>query len=278
MKKRESRVVFTDDPESVLQTAYGFLASEPVLHNLVLTILQERVAQRDPGRYWAVFRGDQVVGVVVQSPLEYPAIVTPIEPPAVWAAVDAIAGAGVALPGVYGDPATAASFAGQWGERCKSAATPFQGMRLYEYLESGEAPAAQGQLRQAGPEDRDLSILWTRAFQHEVGESGGDTKLRVDRWLAAGRIWLWVKKKETVSMAVAREPAERVVRVSGVYTPPEKRKQGFAGACVDALTKRLQGEGYRCILYTDLANPTSNSIYQRIGYRAVAEALRYRFG
>jgi predicted GNAT family acetyltransferase len=31
------------------------------------------------------------------------------------------------------------------------------------------------------------------------------------------------------------------------------------------------------MLYTDLANPTSNSIYRRIGYRAVAEVLRYGF-
>jgi predicted GNAT family acetyltransferase len=78
-------------------------------------------------------------------------------------------------------------------------------------------------------------------------------------------------------MAVAREPVDEVVRLSGVYTPPEKRNHGYAAACVHALSRRLRDAGHRCILYTDLANPTSNSIYRRIGYRAVAEALRYRF-
>jgi predicted GNAT family acetyltransferase len=215
--------------------------------------------------------------VVVQSPLEYPATLTPMGPRAVTALVDAIAEAGVTLPGVNGDAATAASFAGQWSERCKSAAAPFQGTRLYELLEVGEFPRTEGHLRQGGPRDRSLMILWTGAFQDEIGESANDTELRVDRALAAGQIWLWDQNGETTSMAVSREPARGVVRLSGVYTPPEKRKHGYAAACVHALSKHLRGHGHRCILYTDLGNPTSNSIYRQIGYKAVAEALRYRF-
>ncbi len=71
--------------------------------------------------------------MVVQSPLEYPAMLTPMEPRAVLAMVDAIAEAGVTLNGVNGDAATAASFAGQWSERCKSAVKLFQGSRLYAF-------------------------------------------------------------------------------------------------------------------------------------------------
>jgi predicted GNAT family acetyltransferase len=271
------KVLFSEDPAFVLTRADEFLSSEPVLHNLILSILHSRVAQSDAGRYWIAFDGEKTVGVVVQSPLEYPATLTPMEPRAVMAIVNAIAEAGVALSGVNGNAATAASFAGQWSERCKSAATPFQGMRLYELLEVGEVPDTEGQLRQAGPRDRSLMILWTRAFQNEIGESAADTELRVDRGLAARQLWLWDQNGETTSMAVGREPVQGVVRLSGVYTPPEKRKHGYAAACVHALSKHLRGSGYRCVLYTDLGNPTSNSIYRRIGYRAVAEALRYRF-
>lgn len=271
------KVLFSEDPAFVLRRADEFLSSEPVLHNLILSILHSRVAQSDAGRYWIAFDGEKTVGVVVQSPLEYPATLTPMEPRAVMAIVNTIAEAGVALSGVNGNAATAASFAGQWSERCKSAATPFQGMRLYELLEVGEVPDTEGQLRQAGPRDRSLMILWTRAFQNEIGESAADTELRVDRGLAARQLWLWDQNGETTSMAVGREPVQGVVRLSGVYTPPEKRKHGYAAACVHALSKHLRGSGYRCVLYTDLGNPTSNSIYRRIGYRAVAEALRYRF-
>ena len=277
ISRMELKVLFSEDPAFVLRRADEFLSSEPVLHNLILSILHSRVTQGDPGRYWIASHEAKTVGVVAQSPIEYPATLTPMGPRAVLALVDAIAEAGVTLPGVNGDAATAASFAGQWSERCKSAAVPFQGTRLYELLELGEVPRTEGQLRQAGPGDRSLMILWTRAFQDEIGESANDTERRVDRGLAAGQIWLWDQNGESTSMAVGREPAKGVVRLSGVYTPSEKRKHGYAAACVHALSKHLRDGGYRCILYTDLGNPTSNSIYRRIGYKAVAEALRYRF-
>ncbi|HXW62862.1 MAG TPA: GNAT family N-acetyltransferase [Candidatus Acidoferrales bacterium] len=273
----EVRVVLSEDPTSVLKRADKFLSSEPVLHNLILSILHSRVAHGDPGRYWIAFHGDETLGVAVQSPLEYPATLTPMEPRAVLAIVDAIAEAGVTLPGVHGDAATAAHFAGQWSERCKLAAIPFQGMRLYELLEAAEGPTTEGQLRQAGAVDRSLMIHWSRAFQNEIGEPHNDVERLVDRGLAAGQLWLWDQGGETTSMAAHREPAHGVVRVVGVYTPPEKRMHGYATACVHALSNHLRRCGYRCILYTDLGNATSNSIYRRIGYRAVAEALRYRF-
>ena len=231
ISRMELKVLFSEDPAFVIRRADKFLSSEPVLHNLILSILHSRVAQGDPGRYWIALHGEEAVGVVVQSPPEYPATLTPMGPRAVMVLVDAIAEAGVTLPGVNGDAATAASFAGQWSERCKSAATPFQGTRLYELLELGEVPRTEGHLRQAGPRDRSLMILWTSAFQDEIGESANDTELRVDRALAAGQIWLWDQTGETTSMTVSREPAQGVVRLSGVYTPPKKRKRGYAAAC-----------------------------------------------
>lgn len=273
----EPKVLFSEDPTFVLSRAGLFLSSQPVLHNLILTTLHARVARGDPGRYWMAVQGDSIVGVVMQSPLTFPATLTPMESPAAIAIADAIAEAGVALPGVNGEAATAATFAGQWSERTKSAAIPFQANRLYELLETGAVPCVEGELRQAGPKERSLMILWSRAFQHEIGESANDTELRVDRGLAAGQLWLWELSGEVSSMAIGREPVEGVVRLSGVYTPPERRKHGYAAACVHALSKKLRDAGYRCILYTDLGNTTSNSIYRRIGYRAVAEALRYRF-
>jgi uncharacterized protein len=270
------KIEFEEDPGSILNKAGEFLASQPALHNLILTLLHARVAQPEPGRYWVAMEGDRAVGVVIQSPLTFAATLTPMDQRVAAAMVDAIAAADVYLPGVNGEAATAASFAGHWSERRKSAATPFQGNRLYELLEAGEATGVEGKLRQALPRDRSLMIHWTRAFQTEIGEPADDTELRVDRGLAGGELWLW-DDGEAKSMAVARKPIEGVVRVSGVYTPAEKRNRGYAAACVHALSKHMRDAGFRCVLYTDLANPTSNSIYRRIGYRAVAEVLRYRF-
>ena len=273
----EPKIIFNEDPAFVLGKAGVFLATQPVLHNMVLSILHARVAHAKAGRYWIAIHKDDTLGVVVQSPLNFPAVVTPMATPVAMATADAIAQSGVALPGVFGDAATAAAFAGQWSERYKSGATPFLGLRLYELLEIGEVSATEGTLRQATAKDRDLMIAWSRAFQREIHESDDDIEMRVDRGLAAGELWLWDRGGETVSMVASREPVHGVVRLAGVYTPPEKRKHGYAAACVHALSKKLRDAGQRCILYTDLGNPTSNSIYRRIGYRAVAEALRYRF-
>ncbi len=273
----ETRVSFFEDPALVLSLAGEFLASQPARHNIILSLLHARVVYREPGRYWVASQNGRVVGVVFQSPLTIAATVTPMEPDATAAVVDAIADAGVVLPGVNGEAATAASFAGQWTERFKSAAIPFQGMRLYEVTEVREIARIGGALRRAVPDDRDLMVRWVRAFQEEADEKISDAEVLVDRWLPSGQLWLW-DDGGAMSMAVSREPAVAgVIRIAGVYTSPENRRRGYAGACVHGVSKWIREAGYRSILYTDLGNPSSNSIYRRIGYRAVAEALRYRF-
>jgi ribosomal protein S18 acetylase RimI-like enzyme len=270
------KISFSEDPAWVLSEAKAFLSSEPVLHNLILTLLHARVAHPEPGRYWVAKDGDKVVGVVFQSPLNYPAILTPMGSEIVSSMVDAISDTAVVLPGVSGTAATAASFAGQWTERHKSAAYPVQGLRIYEKIEVGKQAPVSGRFRQARPDDRALLIVWIRQFRADVGEGGTDPASIIDRKLPAGQIWLW-DDGQSVSMAMHSDPVQNVIRIQAVYTPSERRNHGYAGVCVDELTKQLLDSGYRCILYTDLSNPHSNSIYRRIGYRAIAEALRYRF-
>jgi predicted GNAT family acetyltransferase len=79
-------------------------------------------------------------------------------------------------------------------------------------------------------------------------------------------------------MAGASAPVAGVARIGPVYTPPERRNHGYASALVAEVSSDVLAHGRRCMLYTDLANPTSNSVYHALGYRAVGEALRYRFG
>jgi predicted GNAT family acetyltransferase len=270
------QVILRDDPAQVLSEARPFLASEPVLHNLILTILHARVAHPEPGRYWVAIENGAVIGLLFQSPLNLPANVAVMGTDAIAAIVDAIADAGIALPGVNGEAATAARFAGQWTERCKSAAIPVRGERLYEVVDVQEQPAVSGYLRNAFSDDRDLVIDWLRQFDRETGVTVIDPESQMDRCLPARQVWIW-HDGEPVSMAVSRQCVEGVVRLAFVYTPPSKRSRGYAEACVSDLCRQIRGNGHRCILYTDLGNPTSNSIYRRIGYRAVAEGLRYRF-
>jgi hypothetical protein len=270
-------VRLSDDAATVLGLAGEALADRPVEANLVLTLLHARAAAPQPGRYWVVAEAGAVVGVVFQSPLTFQATLTPMAPEAVVAAVDAIADAGVDLPGVIGDAATAAGFAGQWTERHASAAVPAMGQRIYEVERVEQPPGVPGGLRSAGAGDRGLLVDWVRRFQEEAHEQGPESAGSVvERRLPAGDFWIW-DDGGPASMAAVTQPVAGVVRVGAVYTPDDRRRRGYAGACVAAVSAGVLAAGRRCILYTDLGNPTSNSVYRRIGYRAVAECLRYRF-
>ncbi|WP_439021930.1 GNAT family N-acetyltransferase [Bacillus thuringiensis] len=77
-----------------------------------------------------------------------------------------------------------------------------------------------------------------------------------------------------VSVAAKTRPTKNNITVNFVYTPTEARKKGYASNCVAALSQRMLDEGYKTTtLYTDLANPTSNKIYQEIGYEQIAESV-----
>ena len=270
------KVFFSDDPAWTLKKAERFLTSQPVLHNIILTLLHGRIANPKPGRYWIATNNMQIVGVALQSPIDFAATVTPMAHDVVAATVKAIAEAGVVLPGVNGDAATAAYFAGHWTEACSAAALPFQGQRLYEATRIQNLNGISGYLRQAKTSDHELIITWMHEFHSEIGEPHSDFSHFVDSRISSGRFWLW-DDSGPAAMASYSQSVEGAVRVQSVYTPPKKRKKGYAGSCVGSLSELLIERGYRCLLYTDLGNRSSNSIYRRVGYRAVAEILRYRF-
>jgi uncharacterized protein len=266
-----------DSPEQVLVDAGVFLRGDPVRHNLILTLLTLRVAHPEPGRYWIARLDGEVAGVVLQSPTHFFATVTPMPREAVTAVVDAIVEQDVDLPGVNGQAATVAAFAGHWAERTRSPAQPAQGQRLYEVATVVPPRRTSGQLRQAISHDRDLLVSWFKYFETETGASGSHTAADVvDRRLPAGQLWIW-DDHTPVALAGLSDPVADVVRVGPVHTPRQRRRRGYASALVAALSLGVRTQRQRCILYTDLANPTSNSIYRAIGYHAVDEALRYDF-
>ena len=78
-------------------------------------------------------------------------------------------------------------------------------------------------------------------------------------------------------MAYASPANGGVTRIAGVWTPPELRRHGYASGVVAALSTERQDAGERCMLFTDLANPTSNAIYEAMGYRRVGDAITIAF-
>ena len=270
-------VELATDPAAVLARAGDFLGSDPVRHNVILTLLHARAANPAEGRYLVASNGERVVGVVFQSPLTFIATITPMDEQVAEACVDVLAREAPTLPGVSGEAGSAARFAGQWSERRKSAAVPEQGQRIYEANSIAEPLDVSGAFRCAEDADRPLLVKWLRGFHEDIREAVENSEATVNRRVAAGEFWVW-EDTTPVSMAAVTAPIAEVARIQAVYTPPAARNRGYASACVARLSSITLGAGTRCILYTDLGNPVSNSVYRRIGYCAVAEVVRYRFG
>ena len=96
--------------------------------------------------------------------------------------------------------------------------------------------------------------------------------------IEAARMFVWEVEEQAVAMAAITAAHGGFSRVHLVFTRPQSRKQGFASAYVAAITTReLANRGRLCMLYTDLENPTSNKIYQEVGYRRVGDTVQSRF-
>jgi predicted GNAT family acetyltransferase len=272
----EFTVALEQNVKVALTEAGAFLRSDPVQHNLVLTLLDTRAAHPEPGRYAWVRDGAEVTGAIVQSPLVLHAAVTAIPAAATEALVDELVAAWSDLGGVFGPADTVARFAGHWAERLGVAAAPVEGQRLYA-LDSLDPPVGvAGSLRRAIDADAGLVLKWVRGFLHDTG-APPIIEEAIRRRLDAGLIWIW-EHQDPVSMASHTPAVAGVSRIGGVYTPPEHRGHGYATACTAAVTEAaLQAGAQQCVLYTQLANPQSNAIYRSLGYKPVSENLRYRF-
>jgi predicted GNAT family acetyltransferase len=265
-----------DVATDALDVARTFLVTQPLLNNLVLTLLVARATAPQPGRYWIAFEREQVVGVALQSPLNFPVNLASMKIDIAAALADAVAAAGGDVPGAFGEAATVARFAGQLAERRHTGAYPTDGQRVYEAPALTEGTTAAGMFERAGTADCPLIVDWVGAFQSETGARVGEVAEFVARRVDAGEIWLW-NDNGFRCMAACTQPIACVSRVQYVYSPPEFRRRGYAGTLVRHLTRQLLNSGVRPMLFTDLRNPTSNSIYRSVGYQPVAELVRYCF-
>jgi ribosomal protein S18 acetylase RimI-like enzyme len=270
------QVSTVDDPGDALAAIGPFLASRPVDHNVIATVLADCLPYPGIGRCWWASGRHGVEAAAIQIPRGNKAAITPGPVAAIDALVEAMAEDSPGLPGVVGEAAPVSRFAGRWAEQCRVPAAPVEGGRLYRLGMLVAPPTMPGLLRQGTAGDEDTVIDWAAQFQAETGD-GGDTVANVRHRLAAGHLWVW-EDGDSVAMASAPGAVFGVARVGLVFTRPDCRRRGYAAAVVAALSEHLLGgQADTCILYTQLSNPTSNAVYQRLGYRAVTETVTYQF-
>ncbi len=271
----------TGDLEEFGTAAGAFLRSRPAENTVPLAIIETLRASgpraygpADPVFGWWHAPDGSIAAAFLQTP-PHPVLLTRAPAEAVTALADLLAETSLAFPAVNMCAEAAGLFGAQWSRRRGVTARTSRRTRLYRLADLiPPSPAVAGIARIAGPPDRELLVSWYSLFWQEIGEARADVRTLVGHRIAAGGMTLWVTGGEAVSMAGLAGPLAGVARVAPVYTPPGLRRRGYAGAATAAVSQAALDAGARdVVLFTDLANPTSNSIYQRLGYRPVHDRV-----
>jgi uncharacterized protein len=270
-----------------LTAAQPFLEQDEITNNLILgTSLRLKERKRRSRRHvpflaTAVADGDVVAAAVMLPPhrllLAYPMAA----PTALRLLAELLWQTKTTISGILSPTPLAEEMARQWIQLTGVSYDVLAEQRLFVLYEVNPPLWPNGRFRPARMEDIDLMAQWVYAFQnealpHETADFQA-AELIAANLLQRGDLYVW-DNGGPVSMAARARPTRRGSAINLVYTPPDKRGQGYASACVASLSQQLLNSGLEfCTLFTDQTNPTSNHIYQAIGYRPVTDFLDLRF-
>ena len=272
-----------DDPARFLTAASPFLLEDEARHNLILGLAH--TIQSTPDAYpehsfWLVRRDRELVGAAVRTPPNNLVLARPRDATALEALVDQIDDE---LPGVIGAVPEVDAFARVWCAHRRATARVVFEQGIFVLRQVTPPPRTHGQLRDAAEEDVELLVEWHDAFTREaLGEDKPKEyhlrQIRARLSSPEAGYAFWENEDEVVSLCGFGGLTPNGIRIGPVYTPAAYRGRGYATALTAAVSARLLARGRRfCFLYTDLANPTSNAIYERIGYVRICESRQLTF-
>jgi predicted GNAT family acetyltransferase len=274
-----------DDPEAFAARAMDRLLLEPGRHSIFLSILD--TLRHDPEVYptYVLVTAEadgEVLGVALRTAPFMVLVARPENDETLAALVTAMETLAPDAPGVIGARPEADAFAARWIADRGGTVRVENRQGWFELAEVRMRGGAPGAMRVARADDLSLIEDWHSAFLHEAvpGHPAGDDheRRRLEGNLQRGAFRLWEDGGAPVSMCGVQPAPPIGARVGPVYTPPALRGKGYATALVAAASQEQLDTGRPgCYLGTDLANPTSNAIYQRIGYEWVCEAVDLRF-
>jgi RimJ/RimL family protein N-acetyltransferase len=277
----------TDDLAAFDAAALDFLRAQPTQNTILLSVpsvLRERGPMAfgdDRPRFgWYEDADGTVSGAFLQTP-PHPLLLSDLpERAATQSLVEALRASGRALPGVNAPQSVAEAVASAWC--AETGAVAREGLRHRLYLLGDltiPSPRPTGSARIATTADLDLLLTWFVDFSEEVGDPVINAQRAVVDRLDYGGLTLWEVDGSPVSMAgITRLLEGDGIRIGPVYTPKPLRGRGYAAAATAAACQIAYDRGAREIsLFTDLANPTSNALYQRLGFRPLGDRAVFHF-
>jgi uncharacterized protein len=280
------RLTRFENTKDFYQRVEPFLLNHEPEHNLILGWSSALVRQPDDYQkpYLAVVEDDGVVQATFLMTLPYYAVIsfTTCQEALSLFVYDLYADFKT-ISGVAGAPEICRVFAAEWQKISGQAYHQAMAQRLYQLNKVNQVEGVVGHFRRATEADRPLLLEWMVAFETEasVGTPPDEAHLeKVVNMMLTSPVrdaYFWEDEKP-VSFSAYGGLTPNGVRIGPVYTPPEYRGRGYASACVAALSQCFLDSGRKfVVLLTDLANPTSNHIYQVISYNPVTDINMLEF-
>jgi len=280
---RMIKLHYCDRPQQFYEQVESYLLQDEAAHCVILGSLNHLIQFPDlvtqPPYLAAVTEGDRVLAIAVKTAPYKLMLSRSLDLEAIKAIAQDFYSRSVTIPGVVAPTTEANCFIESWQRFTGQSDRSGTQMLVYQLEAVRAILTTNGYLRQAEKRDRELLISWLEAFTREAlgNNAKQDNASLIDRRLSEGSLYLW-QNNIPVSAASFRGKTPNGIRINFVYTPPEYRRKGYASACVAALSQTLLDRGRKyCFLFADLANSTSNRIYQNIGYRAVCSMQEYSF-
>ncbi|MEU4093211.1 GNAT family N-acetyltransferase [Streptomyces sp. NPDC026673] len=269
----------TDKPEVFRSEAGAFLAARPDLHTMLLsgldTIEQLRSGDKAPPTVLGWWRKPNETATTAAFVWMPPHLLTAsrLSQAAATHLAALLSTRAQPLTQFLADDSSVRAFSEAWQTTTGCAPKYGPHLRLYrldQLVRTGVAP--QGAPRTATDGDRALLHDWCTRFVTEAGSLGADLDAFIDERLSRGGWRLWTVGDEPVAMAAMTSVVAGAARLTPVYTLPGQRGRGYSSAVTAAVSQAARDAGAEhVLLFTDLANPTSNSVYQRIGFRPVSD-------
>jgi uncharacterized cupin superfamily protein/predicted GNAT family acetyltransferase len=271
---------FLKDNAEFMQKMETFLYEREAEYNLLLG-LAGAIRQTPDMRYFIVSENQKLIGggIVTERNL----VLSQMPEPFLLPLAQFLKENDAKFPGVVGPAQVAENFARYWKSLTGQAYDLAMGQKIYQLDQVTMPTGVEGRLIKADESHVDLVTQWMHEFReeslpHEI-MTIEENKGVAARFIKNQAIFLWLDTNDQpVSMDLIGRATKHGVGVSGVYTPKSARKRGYASAVVAHTSQQMLDGGKKfCVLYTDTANPTSNKIYQQIGYKEVATSKNYLF-
>jgi predicted GNAT family acetyltransferase len=282
------KVEFHDNPEEFYGLVNPFLVEHEAENNIILAILSTII--EFPERYGTekpvlvtVMENEDIKLALIRTPPFNPILSYTDDINTIVFLIEEFIKKGIQIPGLLGCKEIVKKFVELWCERKDLNYKLVMNERIYKLETVSKEALGNRENIIADKKYRDLIFKWSREFiiealPHEKEDSIIQSLERIKKDIEEGRIFLLIDDKKPVSMVrkAGKTPHGNLVNL--VYTPPNLRRNGYATELVAHLSQYILDAGNKyCFLFTNLMNPTSNSIYQKVGYRPITDYDQYEF-